>query len=53
MKYDCLFCNFNVIAETSGPAIEHLNKEHSIEAGDDDLKNYCLIIRYFSENKES
>ena len=53
MKYDCLFCDFTVVAESSDAAIEHLGKEHSIDAGQDDLQNYCLIIRYFSEQKES
>jgi hypothetical protein len=53
MKYDCLFCDFTVVAENSAPAIDHLGKEHSIDADESDLQNYCLIIRYFSENKES
>jgi hypothetical protein len=53
MKYDCLFCDFTVIAETNQNAIEHLAKEHEILAGDDDLQNYCLVIRYFSENENS
>jgi hypothetical protein len=48
-----LFCDFTVVAENSNAAIEHLEKEHSIAAGEDDLQNYCLIIRYFSDEKES
>lgn len=53
MKYDCLFCDFTVVAEDSKAAIEHLGKEHDIASGDDDLQNYCLMIRYFAEDKES
>ena len=53
MKYDCLFCDFMVVAESGDQAIEHLSAAHSIDAGDEDLQNYCLIIRYFSEKKES
>jgi hypothetical protein len=53
MKYDCLFCDFTVVSENNQAAVEHLAKEHDIVAGDDDLQNYCLVIRYFSEDKES
>jgi hypothetical protein len=53
MKYDCLFCDFTVVAENSKAAIEHLGKEHDIVADTDDLQNYCLVIRYFSEDKET
>ena len=53
MKYDCLFCDFTVVAENADPAIEHLGKEHSIDADEDDLQNYCLIIRYFAEKNQS
>jgi hypothetical protein len=52
MKYDCLFCDFTVVAESSEPAIKHLGKEHSIDADENDLQNYCLVVRYFSEDKE-
>ena len=53
MKYDCLFCDFMVVAEDGTPAIDHLGKEHSIDASEDDLQNYCLIIRNFAEKQES
>jgi hypothetical protein len=42
-----------VVAENADPAIEHLGKEHSIDASEDDLQNYCLIIRYFAEKQKS
>lgn len=53
MKYDCLFCDFTVVAETSKAALEHLSKEHEIMANEDDLQKYCLVIRYFVQEKES
>lgn len=46
MKYTCLFCQHEVVSSDSDPMIEHLDKEHDIRSGGDEVERYCLVIEF-------